>query len=326
MKPGGKSCGRMEPGASLVIINYNGRAFLDELLESVGRQTLSPLETIVVDNSSSDGSPQYLVNNFPWVRVLAQQSNLGFSRAGNLGAAAARGELVAFLNTDIRLEPEWLAELVGGVRSASDIAAVASKLRLHGRPDTLNGVGGCMNYLGYAWDRGMFERDAGQYDRPEEVLFASAGAALFRRDVFLEAGGFDERFFMYHEDVDVCWRLWLFGLRVVTTPRAVAYHHFSGSTRQNQSMVWRELIGERNNIRSLIKNYQLSNLRRALVGLCLLRLPRERKRGQMANLLWNIRRLPDTLRHRRVVQKRRRRSDAELKRLIYQEKSVPVSL
>ena len=326
MTPGGRDYGRAEPGVSLVIINYNGRAFLDELLESVRRQTLSPLETIVVDNDSSDGSVRYLMSTFPWVRVLAQQSNLGFSRAGNLGAVAARGDLVAFLNTDVRLEPQWLAALVEGVRSASDVAAVASKLRLYSRPDTLNGVGGCMNYLGYAWDRGMLELDSGQYDQPEEVLFASAGAALFRMDIFLEAGGFDEQFFMYHEDVDLCWRFWLFGFRVLTAPRAVAYHHFSASTRQSQSMVWRELMGERNNIRALIKNYQPANLRRALVRLCLLKLPPERKRKQMANLLWNLRRLPDTLRHRRVVQKRRRRSDAELKRLIYQEKSGPVSL
>ena len=230
------------------------------------------------------------------------------------------------MNPDLKLDPGWLEELVRAAEGDSNIAAVASKLLLYGEARKLNGVGGMMNTLGYTWDRGMFEADRGQYDEPAEVLFASAGAALFRRSTFLEAGGFDERFFMYHEDVDLCWRLWLLGFRVVTAPGAVAFHHFGGSTRDSRGMLWRELMGERHNIRALIKNYQFVNLVRALAGLILLPQPWSRKLGQLRNLLWNLWVLPDTLRERHRISRRRVRNDRDLAHLIVKSKDVPITL
>jgi GT2 family glycosyltransferase len=234
----------LSPRPSVVIINYNGLRFLEELLTSLQGQTLSPFHTLLIDNASKDESVSFVRTHFGWVEVLPQHRNLGFARAGNLGMGHVQGEFAALLNTDMRLEPTWLAELVKPALADPQVAAVASKLLLYSDPARLNGVGGVMNYLGYTWDRGMFELDEGQYDQPAQVLFASAGAALFRRSVFLESGGFDERFFMYHEDVDLGWRLWLLGLRVVTAPQAVAYHHFGGSTRQERGLDWRELIGD----------------------------------------------------------------------------------
>ncbi len=140
------------------------------------------------------------------------------------------------LNTDIKAEPGWLAALLGVIGSHPGAAAVSSKMMLYDRPRILNGVGGCMNRLGYTWDRGMFEEDRGQYDRISEILFASAAAALFDRERFLEVGGFDESFFMYHEDVDLCWRLWLRGYEVLSAPDAVVHHHFGATTRQSRSL------------------------------------------------------------------------------------------
>ncbi|MGH9341406.1 MAG: glycosyltransferase family 2 protein [Acidobacteriota bacterium] len=316
----------MRERAAVIIINYNGRRFLDELLQSLEAQIGREFETLLIDNHSQDGSAEYVCEKYPWVRVVRQSSNLGFSRAGNLGARICDAEYLVFLNTDMKLEPQWLEQLISTARQDPNIAGVASKLRLYDRPQVLNGVGGAMNFLGYAWDRGMFEEDRGQYDSPEEVLFASAGAALFRRSPFLEAGGFDERFFMYHEDVDLCWRLWLAGYRVVTAPGAVAYHHFSASTRQDKGMEWREVLGERHNIRALIKNYEIVNLVRSLSGLLLLRLRWRRKRKQIFNFIWNLALLPDTWMRRRAIQKQRLRSDAELKRLIVQSSDVPIHL
>lgn len=322
----GKNRAPTSPRVSAVIVNYNGRRYLDELLGSLRGQTFRDFETLLIDNASSDGSAEYVRNNFPWARVLPQPSNIGFARAGNLGAGISRAEHIALLNSDLRLEPDWLGELVAAADADPSVAALAGKMMLYSRPGVLNGVGGCMNRLGYTWDRGMFEEDRGQYDNPAEVLFASAGAALFRRAAFLDAGGFDERFFMYHEDVDLCWRLWLLGHRVVTAPRAVAHHHFGGSTKAERSMSWRESLGERNNIRALAKNYEAGNLARALAGLLALPQPFRRKTVQMGNFLWNLWALPDTLRRRRQVQKRRQRSDQDLKSLIVESKHVPIRL
>ena len=310
---------RTVPLVTVIVINYNGRPFLDELL-----QTLGSFETLLIDNASSDGSLPYLRERFPWVQLLPQPVNLGFSRAANRGADRSTAPYLAFLNPDVKLEPSWLEELVAVAKSNRQVAAVASKMRFYDRPDILNGVGGSMNYLGYTWDRGMNECDRGQYDTVQEVLFASAGAALFRRDIFREEGGFDEKFFMYHEDVDLCWRLWIRGLRVLTAPRALAYHHWAGSTRQAGGLVWREIIGERNNMRTLIKNYEFRNLARSLLDLWLLPQPWRRKWAQGRNSIWNLRHLPDTLGQRNRVQSRRRRSDASLKHLIVQSRHVLV--
>lgn len=314
------------PRVCVAVINYNGRPFLDELLESLRAQSETRFETILVDNASQDGSAQYVGQNFPRVRVLSLPQNLGFSRAVNLAARETGAEFLATLNTDLKLEPTWLKALLKVATQDESVAAVASKLRLYHQPTVLNGVGGAMNQLGYTWDLGMFEEDEGQYDQSREVLFASAGAALFRRSVFLESGGFDEGLFMYHEDVDLCWRFWMLGFRVLTAPAAVAYHHFGASTQAHQGMAWRELMGERHNIRALLKNYEASNLRSALWGL--LKRPQSplRKWNQCRNFFWNLRKLPDTLKRRKWNQDRRRRSDAELQFLIIQSNDVPIRL
>lgn len=314
------------PETTVIIINYNGRAYLDELLQTLKRQSVLAFETLLIDNASSDQSAAYVRHNYPWVQVLPQSVNLGFSRAGNLGAGRSRARYLAFLNTDMKLDPLWLEGLMEEAGNDSRNAAVASKIRLYDRPRLLNGVGGAMNRLGYTWDRGMFEEDSGQYDRSEEVFFASAGAALFRRSAFLEAGGFDESFFMYHEDVDLCWRLWLFGFRIITAPDSVAYHHFGGTTRNSQGMFWRETLGERHSMRSLIKNYEAGNMLQSLFQIFLLRQSARRKLAQFRNFLWNLQRLPDTLGHRRIIQKRRRRTDQDLKSLIVQSPNVPIRI
>jgi GT2 family glycosyltransferase len=314
------------PHVTVVIINYNGRDYLEELLSSLRNQTSTSFEAVLIDNASSDGSLEFVRGFAPWIRLVPQETNLGFAKAANQGAELSGAEYIVFLNTDLKLTPDWLERLVEVADQDASVAAVAPKMLLFREPFRLNGVGGCMNALGYTWDRGMFERDTGQYDEPEEVLFASAAAALFRRATFLETGGFDERFFMYHEDVDLGWRLWLSGYRIVTQPQSVVYHHFGAATTAAKSMNWREILGERNNIRALIKNYSPSNLTWALWNLFLLRQPLRRKLSQLRNFAWNLWHLPESLRLRRQVQRKRVRSDGDLKALIVQSKDVPIRL
>lgn len=314
------------PPVTIAIINYNGRDYLEELLSSLQRQTFREFHTLLVDNGSRDGSLDVVRSRAPWVEILAAADNLGFSKAGNLAARHARSPFLTLLNTDIKAEPEWLETLVAVAFENPETAAVSSKMLLYDRPGVLNGVGGCMNRLGYTWDRGMFETDRGQYDRISEVLFASAGAALFDRTRFLEMGGFDERFFMYHEDVDLCWRLWLRGYRVLTAPGGVVHHHFGATTRNARSLQWREHLGERNSIRSMIKNYETANVLRALRGLLLLRQSPRRKLAQLRNLAWNLSILPETVRLRRSIQQSRIRSDEEMRSLIEQRNDVPIRI
>jgi GT2 family glycosyltransferase len=311
---------------TVVIINFNGAPYLPELLDSLEEQTFRDFRAVLVDNASQDDSCEIAEAHPSDAALIRLPTNRGFAAAGNLGAGRTGSPYIAFLNPDLRLEPRWLEELLAAAGKDREIAAAAPKMLLYDRRNVLNGVGGAMNYLGYTWDRGMFEEDRGQLDAPAEVLFAPAAASLFRRDAFLEAGGFDERFFMYHEDVDLGWRLWLFGHRILTAPQAVVHHHFGGLTKVARGMMWREVLGERNAIRSLIKNYERPTLLRALRHLLLLGQRWPRKLAQLRNLLWNLAFLPETLEQRSMVQKRRMRSDRDLQPLIVQSKHVPVRL
>ncbi len=323
----GETCeGTSSSCITVAVINYNGMQFLEELLQSLADQTYRHFDILFIDNGSTDDSVALVKNRYPDVQLIANDRNLGFAHAGNLGIKRSENDYVALLNTDLRLDPAWLESLAASIGCYPLIAAVASKLRFYDRPEVLNGIGGAMNRLGYTWDLGMNEVDRGQLDHPTEVLFASAGAALFNRTAFQEAGGFDETFFMYHEDVDLCWRLWLMGFRVVTAPSAIVYHHFGGATKAAKGMKWREHLGERNNMRALLKNYELRTALRVLVQMLLLPQPAARKIGQLKNLLWNLAHLPGTLQLRRQIQRHRVRSDNELEHLIVQSNHVPVRL
>ncbi|HEY3132494.1 MAG TPA: glycosyltransferase family 2 protein [Acidobacteriota bacterium] len=307
---------------SVVIVNYNGAADLPLCLGSLSRQTLRPSEILMIDNNSNDNSCE-VARLFSAVQVIRNSENLGFSRAVNLAAGRAKHPLLVILNTDVETNPSFLQE---GARAMDDpsVAAAASKILFFDRRDVINGVGGGMNYLGYAWDRGLNEIDRGQYDSPEEVFFASGGACFIRRDVFLTLGGFDPRFFMYHEDVDFCWRARLLGYRIITCPGAVVYHKYGATTRRELGWDRREILGERHSFRSLLKNYQLSNALRALRDILLLPLPWKRKIAQLQNFSVNILWLPDTVRQRRSVQAARKLSDEALKPFILQSHRVPV--
>ncbi|HEV8131070.1 MAG TPA: glycosyltransferase family 2 protein [Acidobacteriota bacterium] len=308
--------------ASVLIVNYNGAADLPLCLESLSRQTLPPTETLLVDNHSTDDSCQ-IASRFPGVSILSNSENIGFAGAANLGAALACGDVLVLLNTDLELVSTFLEE---GMRAMQppDVAAVASKILFFDRRNVINGIGGGMNYLGYGWDRGLNEIDHGQYDTSEEVFFASGGACFLRRELFLALGGFDPRFFMYHEDVDFCWRARLAGYRVVACPAAVVYHKYGATTRRELGWDRREILGERHNFRSLLKNYRLHNAIRALRDILLIPLPWKRKWAQLRNLMVNLAWLPDTLKLRRMVQATRRLSDADLKKFILQSHAVPV--
>lgn len=321
-----KEAGKMTPTVTAVIINYNGRRFLPELFETIDAQRYSRFELLVIDGGSTDRSGEWIRSNRPGTRLIEVSENLGFARAANLGLRETTTRYTLLLNTDLFLEPDFIGELLETIESDSGLAAVASKMRLYDQQGVINGVGGCMNRLGYTWDRGMLEEDKGQYDKPADVLFAPAAAAIFRRQALLDAGAFDERFFMYHEDVDLSWRLWLFGQRITTAPRAIVYHHFGGVTRQTKGMVWRELLGERNNIRSLLKNYELPTLKGVLRDHLMIPYKGKRKIAQFRNFLWNIGCLPDTLRLRREIQKRRVCSDQDLEHMILQANEVPIRI
>jgi GT2 family glycosyltransferase len=219
------------PPITAVIPCWNGQRWLQGLLASLAGQTLLATEILVVDNGSTDGSVAYLRAEHPDVEVLELPYNTGFAFAVNRGIEAARGELVALINTDVMLSPDWLERMAGALRSDPCVASVACKMRQFGSERLIYDAGDILRRDGACEQRGRFGRDAGQYDEPGEVFGACAGAALYRSDVVRAVGGFDERFFAYLEDVDLALRLRLAGWRCRYEP-VLALHVGEGSSHQ----------------------------------------------------------------------------------------------
>lgn len=305
------------PLASVIVVNFNGRHHLQRCIPAVLERTSVPIELIVVDNGSQDGSVAWLRESFQQVSVVALSRNLGFGEANRRGVERARGRFVALLNNDTVVDPGWLAPLVETLEREPDVAAVCSTLVLMAQPELLNARGGGMTWLGYGFDRDFLlpaepATVLQSVADTEEVLFPTAAAMLLRRDEFLSVGGFDPAFFMYHEDVDFGWRLWLLGRRVLVHSRSIVRHAFGGTTAQAKGMAWRERLGMRHNLRSLLKHYELRPLLRAAVGIARI-WRRNRAYGQMGHALsWNLLHLPSTLRARRWVQTRKRVHNLDL--------------
>ncbi len=222
--------------ASVVVPNFNGRRWLPGCLDSLAAQTLAPAEVVVVDNGSSDGSAA-LASGRPGVRVVELGRNLGFAAAANRGIGTVETESVALVNTDVVLAADWLERMEAALGSAPDVGAVACKMVDLEDPSVLYDAGDVLRRDGVCEQRGRFERDDGSFDEPGEVFAASAGAALYRRGAVLDVGGFDERFFLYLEDVDLGLRLRLAGWRCRYEP-AVARHAGEGSAPAGGPTAW----------------------------------------------------------------------------------------
>ncbi len=217
------------PLVSVVIPNWNGRQFLPTCLSSLERQTYPKFEVILVDNGSTDGSASLVRQDFPWVRVMALDENLGFAAACNIGARDAAGEILVLLNNDTEAEPEWLEELVKTLHEHPEAGTAASKILLFDRRNIIHSTGDLMGRDGIPRNRGVWEEDRKQYDRWLQVFGGCGAAVAYRREMWDELGGFDEDLFMYLEDVDLAWRAQLRGWKAVFAHKARVYHHLSAT-------------------------------------------------------------------------------------------------
>ncbi len=302
---------------SIIIVNYNGIHHLKRCLPALFKTRYDSFEVIVVDNGSRDESCSWIREHYPQVRLYPLSSNVGFGRANELGAQKARGRYIAFLNSDTVVTVSWLAPMVRVLRKRPRVMAVCSLLCLLETPHLLNAGGGGMSFLGYGYDRffrcpkkAFLDRYKNRETLP--VFFPTAAAMLMRRDDFDALGGFDSAFFMYHEDVDLGWRIWLRGGEVRVCIHSVVYHLFGGTTRREQNESWRSRLGMRHNIRALIKCYRKRRVLRVLYRHLSLWI-RRRAFAEMAEVLaWNLMRLPVTLKERGHIQRRRKIADETL--------------
>ncbi len=313
-----------DPAVTAIVLNYNGRELLDVILPSLAAQTYPNLAVTVLDNGSSDGSPELVRERWPDVRVIALPHNVGVAAALNRGLETVQTELVALLNNDIELDPGWLEELVAHLETHPEAASASGKLLRFNSRDVIDAAGDGMRWSSAAFNRGSGEVDRGQFDRPEPVFSACAGAALYRRSAFDDVGLFDEDFFAYLEDVDWSLRAQLRGYASRYVPGAVAYH-MRGATTSGSLNRYR-VMQRRNQIWLVVKNYPLGAMLRRAPGILLLNAGlalQDARQGGLGGTLrgwWAaLRGLPTMLRKRRDVQRARRAGLAQLDEVVTPE-------
>ena len=243
--------------ASVVVVTWNGRERLRESLPAVVGQQGVRHEVILVDNGSTDGTVDWVRGAFPSVRLVELSENTGFSAGNNRGFAAARAPLVATINNDAIPDSDWLASLVTAANAHPDAGMFASRMVYRHAPEIIDSTGISLDPLGIAWNRSAGTRLRAD-DADGEVFGASAGAALYRRELLEATGGFDERFFAYLEDVDLAWRARRLGwkARYVSAARV---RHAHSATWDDESPIKTFHLG-RNKVWLIAKNYPLGPL------------------------------------------------------------------
>ena len=244
---------------SVAILSWNGRVHLETCLAALASQSDPgvPWEILVLDNASADGTSEWLRRTHPDVRCVRSETNLGFCAGNNLLVESASGEAVALLNNDTRPRPDWLRELVRALSQAPPDVAAVSGLIVDWSGERLDFARGVMTFDAHAMQEG-FHRPLDRLSLPaegSELLFGCGGNMLVRKRSFLRAGGFDADYFAYYEDVDLGWRLWQGGERVLFAPRAVV-HHRSGATSDLLGLYNRGFLFERNAWLTAYKNYE----------------------------------------------------------------------
>ena len=304
--------------ASVIIPNWNGLRHLDVCLNSLHQQNFENFEVILVDNGSSDGSLEFVREEFPEVVLVELGDNRGFTGACNAGYAVAQGEFIMLLNNDTEADPEWLSAIVDAFRRQPNVGIVASKMLLFDRRDHFHTAGDYYRVDGIPGNRGVWQKDLGQYDREELIFCACGGAAAYRRKLIEEIGFLDESFYFSCEDVDMGWRANLAGWQVLYVPTAIVYHKLKATGGNTTSSYY----DGRNFLYLIWKNYPTSLLKQHWPVVLKAQLSitwsalrswrgaaaRARLRGQLAGVFGLFKMLPK----RRQVQGNRRVPDESL--------------
>ncbi|SMC20992.1 Glycosyltransferase, GT2 family [Clostridium acidisoli DSM 12555] len=248
------------PKVSFIIVNYNGIVCLKDCFDSIMNLNYpqEKIECILVDNGSVDGSIQFINKEYRNVRVIKNDSNEGFAKPNNDGAKIASGEYLALINNDMKLEKNWLMDMIESLTKVEDenYVCVGSKI-LNWDGSKLDYVGGSISFYGHGFqfDYGLNAEEGNKkYNKDQDILFPCGGAMLIDKNTFLEVGGFDEDYFAYNEDVDLGWRLWILGHKVRFCSKAVCYHkHSVTSNKMNKNI--KDELNSRNSLYTIYKNY-----------------------------------------------------------------------
>ena len=236
------------PKVSVIIVNYNGKKFLEKCLESLCKVNYENFEIIVVDNNSTDGSIELVTKNYPSIILLKLNSNKGFAEPNNIGAKIANGKYLLFLNNDTIVTPNFISEMVQVIENDKKIAICQSLLL---KPDeSIDSSGDFIDHLGVVYN------STKKTDEIREISSARGASMLIRKDVFDILEGFDEKFYVSFEDVDLGWRTWMIGYKVILTPKSVVYHVGSQTIKTKKPEI--AFHGFKNQLAMKITNFEPS--------------------------------------------------------------------
>ena len=253
------------PRFSIIIVSWNALNHLQTFLPSVAASAYSSFEIILADNASTDGSKAWVRERYPEVKIVTFDKNYGYCGGNNRAVPYASGDILIFLNNDVKVDPDWLNPLAELFSANPDVAAAQPKMRSYEQPayfEYAGAAGGFIDKYGYPFCRGrMFatiEEDNGQYDNPCEIFWASGAALAIRKKVFQHMDGFDEDFEFHMEEIDLCWRLWNQGFKTAFCPESTVYHLGGGSLAMDSPR--KIYYNYRNSLAMLWKNYSRTSL------------------------------------------------------------------
>lgn len=251
------------PKIAVVLLNWNGKHFLQQFLPSVLSSIYARYEVIIVDNGSSDDSVSFVETNYPSIRLIRFTQNLGFARGYNEALKLVDADYYILLNSDVEVTKNWLEPMVELLESDTSIAACQPKLLSYNNKklfEYAGAAGGWLDKYGYPFAKGrvfdICEEDHGQYDQSEPIFWASGAALFIRASVFHEVRGFDEYFFAHQEEIDLCWRIQLAGHKIYSCPSSVIYHVGGGTLPRGNTK--KTYLNFRNNKIMLSKNLPFS--------------------------------------------------------------------
>ena len=249
----------MKPSVAIVILNWNGRKYLEQFLPSVMATTYEGARVVLADNASSDDSVDWVRHHYPQVQVIINKENYGFARGYNEALAQLNDPYFVLLNSDVEVKPGWIEPIIELMEADHRIGACQPKiLQYHYKHlfEYAGAAGGFLDRLGYPFARGRIfdycEEDKGQYDTNIPCFWASGAAMFVRSEVYKDLGGLDEYFFAHQEEIDLCWRMQLAGYKIYCCPTSVVYHVGGGTLPKGNAR--KVFLNFRNNLIMMWKN------------------------------------------------------------------------
>tara|TARA_A100001037_G_C15153643_1_gene641614 strand:+ start:3045 stop:4094 length:1050 start_codon:yes stop_codon:yes gene_type:complete len=251
---------KSQPTVSIIIPHWNGIEVLSECISTLKQSNYESFEIIIIDNASIDGSQEWIKTNHPDIILIENDQNYGYAGGCNRGAEKANGKYLLFLNNDTTQDSDWLPPLVDKLDKNDFIASIQPKILNYYQKnifDYAGGAGGHMDIFCYPFARGRIfleqEKDQGQYNTAESCFWTSGTAMMVRKDIFFEAGKFDETFFSHMEEIDLCWRFQAMGYEVWVEPQSVVYHKNAVSLPMHTHRKY--YLNHRNSLLMLFGNY-----------------------------------------------------------------------